>query len=196
MGSPYPSVELMHIYCSLLRAPCVPSHHLCIHLRAFSLFTARSLGVKTARLLLPGKGGFMTYINVELSFKWQRGGKEIYISVPFKLWLENGQWDVSAFLNCWKGIKFAAHSLQTRDRVRGFNSKVILIPNLCIFCCWLVQWHCLHSVVIWTSVYESQQHCKLNNIYSPINWFVLTTILFSACWPPLWTEAAYSEAAS
>ena len=77
VGSPYPSVELMHLYCSLLRAPCVPSHHLCIHLRAFSLSAVRSLGVKTVRLLLPGKGGFMMCINVELSFKGLGGRKGI-----------------------------------------------------------------------------------------------------------------------
>lgn len=53
---------------------------------SLSPFTVRSLGVKTVRLPVPGEGGFMMCINVELSFK--EAGKG-YVTICFKLLLEN-----------------------------------------------------------------------------------------------------------
>lgn len=55
---------------------------------SLSPFTVRSLGVKTVRLPVPGKGGFMMCINVELSFKGEEAGKG-YVTICFKLLLEN-----------------------------------------------------------------------------------------------------------
>lgn len=141
VGSPYPSVELMHLYCNLLRAPCVPSHHLCIHLPAFSPFTVRSLGVKTVTLLVPGKGGFMMCINAELLLKGEEEGKG-YAAICFSLLLENAgeQIDRKVDLLLQTANSFEHTEKLSRLRVRAVDSKCIFPPNLGIFYGYLVQW--------------------------------------------------------